>query len=131
MIHECDNCGGVFPERELAEIKKLFVRIDRGGEVPSGECPDCGALCYEREAKSLKRQFWLLTLANPVVNFGAAVERQFVCPTYKYALRVAGELTKHLNPEHGKGFDICSVDERRGGVVYENESVLILLTRLK
>lgn len=46
MKAECGNCGQIWDETDLAEIKDYFQRVEAGGEVPAGECPECGALCY-------------------------------------------------------------------------------------
>lgn len=45
-MNECDNCGAVLQDEELAEILDYFERVEPGGTVPSGECPNCHALCY-------------------------------------------------------------------------------------
>lgn len=42
----CDNCGAIYHENHLAEIKKYSERVDPGSVVPAGACPDCEALCY-------------------------------------------------------------------------------------
>ena len=50
MKVECDNCGKVCDEAELArvfpDIPDLTERIAPGEPVPAGECPDCGALVH-------------------------------------------------------------------------------------
>lgn len=45
--NRCDDCGKIWKESELQEIKNLQSRVDAGGQMPSGQCPGCGALCYE------------------------------------------------------------------------------------
>lgn len=49
--HECQNCGKVWKEEELLEIKHLSMRVAPGEPMPSGECPEpeCGALCQPKE----------------------------------------------------------------------------------
>ena len=49
-LHQCDNCGKIYREEELAEIHDFWGRVSPGETMPSGECPQCHALCYpERE----------------------------------------------------------------------------------
>jgi len=50
-IHQCQACDTLWTEEQitpLEEVKDLFLRIDPGEVVPSGECPDpdCGALTH-------------------------------------------------------------------------------------
>jgi len=126
-VHECDDCGAVWPEAELLQIKNLEARLDAGGVVPSGECPTCGALCYPKESEDLTRQFWTLTLAHQEVNRGAVIERQILCPTCGYAIRMAKELAGQY------GLDVASVEDvlPKDGVLYDSGNNLFLLTRLK
>jgi len=50
MKVECDNCGRISDERDLArvfpDIPDMMERIAPGEPVPFGECPDCGALVH-------------------------------------------------------------------------------------
>ncbi|WP_341744656.1 hypothetical protein [Azonexus hydrophilus] len=52
VMHQCDNCSSSYTEDELNEAKDLEMRVDAGGEMPSGECPQCGALCYPTEVSN-------------------------------------------------------------------------------
>ena len=47
--HECQDCGKVWKEKELLEVKNLSMRVAPEEPMPSGECPDCGALCQPKE----------------------------------------------------------------------------------
>lgn len=61
MNVKCDDCGKVWSEdvvKSLAEIDRLWDRIDPGGVVPAGECPECGALCYEDRVESVRYEVW-------------------------------------------------------------------------
>jgi hypothetical protein len=44
-LTRCDNCGTERFDRDLRKARRLWERLEPGGEVPAGECPDCGALC--------------------------------------------------------------------------------------
>ena len=45
---QCDDCRSIYNDDQLEEIDNFFMRVEAGGEVPSGQCPnpECGALCY-------------------------------------------------------------------------------------
>jgi hypothetical protein len=45
----CQDCGAVWDNDDLEEIKHLEMRVDAGEPMPSGECPSCGALCQPLE----------------------------------------------------------------------------------
>jgi len=44
-LSRCDDCGKVHTQFTLSPVKKLSMRVEAGGTMPSGEC-DCGALAY-------------------------------------------------------------------------------------
>lgn len=44
-LSRCDDCGKVHTQSTLLPVKRLSMRVDPGGAMPSGEC-DCGALAY-------------------------------------------------------------------------------------
>lgn len=45
---KCANCQKVHDAGDLVEIRRLWERLEPGGEFPAGQCPDedCGALCF-------------------------------------------------------------------------------------
>ena len=45
-MSRCENCGRVWKDDELKEVKDVFVRVLPGEPMPSGECPECGAVCH-------------------------------------------------------------------------------------
>jgi hypothetical protein len=45
-LFECQNCGAVWPEHELLEVKDVLERVAPGEPMPAGECPKCGAVCH-------------------------------------------------------------------------------------
>jgi hypothetical protein len=44
----CDNCGEVYQQDDLDDIRRYHERVAEGEEEPVGQCPsaDCGALCH-------------------------------------------------------------------------------------
>lgn len=48
-LSECQNCGKIHAEENLAEIKDYHLRVAPGESAPTGECPDCGCLCQPFE----------------------------------------------------------------------------------
>ena len=44
--NQCDNCGSIWPDEELNDVRDYFERVKAGEIAPSGECPRCGNLCY-------------------------------------------------------------------------------------
>ncbi len=46
-LSECDDCEwkGI-PDIKFPEIPDLWMRLNPGGTIPSGECPKCHTLCY-------------------------------------------------------------------------------------
>ena len=44
----CQNCGEVYREGDLEDIRHYSERVAEGEEEPVGQCPaaDCGALCH-------------------------------------------------------------------------------------
>ncbi len=69
MNAKCDNCGTVYDEEDLKQVRKLHERVDPGGTMPSGECPvpDCGALCYptNEDVSKVKLRLTLDVTYNP------------------------------------------------------------------
>lgn len=48
-LSECQNCGKIHTEENLADIKDYHQRVAPGEPAPTGECPDCGCLCQPFE----------------------------------------------------------------------------------
>ena len=46
FLCQCDNCGTVLKNTELASIKDAEQRLTPGEETPAGECPHCYALVF-------------------------------------------------------------------------------------
>jgi len=44
-LHRCQDCGRLWDEADLKELKDVFQRVLPGEPMPSGECPSCGAAC--------------------------------------------------------------------------------------
>jgi len=50
---ECDNCGAVWQDGEMDEIKHFWERVTPGCIMPSGQCINCGALCYPKGGEAV------------------------------------------------------------------------------
>ena len=45
----CQNCEWEGDQADTDPIDDIFMRVDPGEPMPSGQCPECGALCQLKE----------------------------------------------------------------------------------
>ena len=74
---KCDNCGKIFDDGDLQEIRDFWSRASPGYMMPSGECPDakCQSFCYP-----LNEHTAAVFVAEEAV---AALRALVACPDYK------------------------------------------------
>lgn len=78
---KCGNCGKVWDDSQLAEIRHLWERVSPGEPFPSGECPECGALCQPVSEAEIEASDAHVVNAENVCTLCGMIEPEGACPS--------------------------------------------------
>ena len=106
-IHQCQACDTLWTEEQitpLEEVKDLFLRIDPGEVVPSGECPDpdCGALTHLTGRDGQDREVGMMAQAE----FDKRADQRRDAEDAEY------EMTRTLHDEQMQKYGAAPAPER-------------------
>jgi len=100
-LYECDNCGTLWREDDLDQLRDAWERITDGYPMSSKQCPDCGAMAFPADGDRIPVDITLLSSQEDDLKKHDGHDLRVVCLKNKVSLECkdCGNKVKRTVPD--------------------------------